>query len=423
MDKTVKVLAVSTTDSVGGAARAAYRIHLAVRETGIESCMFVKNKETIDENITSLDEFAPKNPLSKAFIWFLEKLKNKWQHYVWGKYPGRSEYYMSDLRSTCINGALKKMKCDVLHLHWINQRFLPLDSLPKDKPIVWTLHDSWPFCGICHLPFDCRGYEVACGRCPALRSNRTSDLSNRVWRRKKKIYKDLKLHIVTPSHWLATCAEKSSLFKDLDIRVIPNAIDTDLFRPGEKESLYAEFGLDFRKHYLLFGAMNALRDENKGFRFLVEALARVPDSWLQGMELIVFGADDLIDEHIAGMKVINMGVIHDNRKVASLYQVASITIVPSLSENLSCTIMESLSCGTPVVAFDIGGNSDLIDHKINGYLAKSGDSESLVQGILWCLSNNENGSMSKKARQKVLDNYTPKKIGEQYAALYRSLIG
>jgi glycosyltransferase involved in cell wall biosynthesis len=421
--KAVRVLVISTSDTVGGAARAAYRIHQAVTETGIESRMLVKNKGTNDKNVVSLDSFVFKNPFYRALTWALDKVKNKWQHYVWGKYPARSRYYMSDLRSTSMSGALKKMEYDVLHLHWINQRFLPLGSLPKDKPIVWTLHDSWPFCGICHLPFDCKGYEAACGCCPALQSNSASDLSNRVWRRKKNLYKDLELHIVAPSRWLAECARKSSLFKGLDIRVIPNAIDSDLFCPGERSSLYADLGLDSRKHYLLFGAMNALRDDNKGFRFLVEALERVSGSWNQGVELIVFGTDDSLNNQIAGMKVINMGVIHDNRKVASLYKAASITVVPSLSENLSCTIMESLSCGTPVVAFNIGGNNDLIDHKENGYLAKPKDSESMAQGILWCLSNNESGIMSVKARQKVLANYTSKKIGEQYAALYRSLIG
>ena len=423
MDKAVRVLVISTSDSVGGAARAAYRIHQAVIETGIDSRMLVKIKETSDKTVIPLDDFVPKNPFYKAFTWVLNKLKNKWQHYVWGMYPGKSGLYMSDLRSTSINGALKKMEYDVLHLHWINQRFLPLDSLPKNKPIVWTLHDSWPFCGICHLPFDCKGYESFCGCCPALQSNNASDLSNRVWRRKKKIYRDLDFHIVSPSHWLAVCAGKSSLFKGLDIRVIPNAIDTDLFCPVEKPSLKADMGLESAKHYLLFGAMNALGDKNKGFLFLVEALERVSSSRFREMELIVFGTNDSLDDHVAGMKVINMGVINDNRKVASLYQVASITVVPSLSENLSCTIMESLSCGTPVVAFNIGGNNDLIDHKINGYLAEPKDSESLAQGILWCLSNNENGMMSKKARQKVLDNYTAREIGERYAALYRSLKG
>ena len=92
-----------------------------------------------------------------------------------------------------------------------------------------------------------------------------------------------------------------------------------------------------------------------------------------------------------------------------------------MSENLSCTVMESLSCGVPTVAFNIGGNGDLIDHQINGYLAKEKDVEDLSKGIIWCLENNKDGVLSRNARKKVLDNYTPEIVGKQYAELYSSL--
>ena len=108
--------------------------------------------------------------------------------------------------------------------------------------------------------------------------------------------------------------------------------------------------------------------------------------------------------------------------MAKIYCCASLTVVPSRSENLSCAIMESLSCGTPVAAFDIGGNGDMIDHKENGYLARERNDADLANGILWCLENNNDGALSKAARQKVLDNYTPEIVARQYESLYKSLI-
>jgi glycosyltransferase involved in cell wall biosynthesis len=84
--------------------------------------------------------------------------------------------------------------------------------------------------------------------------------------------------------------------------------------------------------------------------------------------------------------------------------------------------MESLSCGTPVVAFNIGGNSDLIDHQKNGFLAIPFDIDSLTEGIIWCLSNNTNNNLSLMARQKVLNKFSINKIVNQHIDLYKSLI-
>ena len=418
MGNKIRVLSVCTSDSSGGAARAAYRIHLAVQEFGIDSRMFVKDKKTQDDRVIPLSEFVPKNPFYKAFDWVRKKVKNKWQHYQWGKYPKKGPYFMSDLRSTDICGALRKIDYDILHLHWVNLRFLPLDKLPKNKPIVWTLHDSWPFCGVCHVPLDCRRYETGCGCCPQLGSEDEQDLSRRGWLKKQELYQDLDLHIVAPSNWLAACARKSALFNGHDIRVIPNCLDTDTFCPGDREKASQRFGLDSEKHHILFGAMQAVEDKNKGFNFLVDALKRIGTGLSCDTDLVVFGTEEALPDTIGGLTIHSLGILKDRDAIVSIYRAADVTVVPSLSENLSCTIMESLSCGTPAVAFDIGGNGDLIDHQINGYLAKEKDSGDLAVGILWCL---EQDNLPASARKKVSDNYAPEIVGKEYASLYRSL--
>jgi len=418
MENKVRVLSVSTSDSSGGAARAAYRIHRAVQPYGIDSRMLVKTKGTQDDDVLPLDRFLPRGRFYRTYDWARNKVKNQWQHFQWGKYPEKGPYFMSDLRSTDIGNAFDAVGFDVLHLHWVNLRFLPLDKLPKDKPIVWTLHDSWPFCGVCHVPMDCCRYQEACGCCPQLGSTQERDLSRRVWAKKQEIYKGLNLHIVAPSRWMADCARKSTLFGGCDIRVIPNCLDTETFCPGIREDACRRLGLDPERRHILFGAMSAVEDKNKGFDFLVEALKRIGPSLSGDTDLVVFGTGHPLPDEVGGSKVRSLGVLRETADIVAAYRAATVTVVPSLSENLSCTIQESLSCGTPVTAFDIGGNSDLIDHQVNGYLAREKDADDLAGGILWCL---ERENLSFATRKKVLDNYTPEVVGKAYAGLYRSL--
>ena len=422
-DNPPKVLSVCTSDSDGGAARAAYRIHLSQKMLGIESRMLVKNKKSDDPDVIALETFIPRNPLYKAFDWVRNKAQNKLEHHRWNQYPDREKVFMSDLRGTDLHGALHKLDYDILHLHWINQRFIPLDLLPKDKPIVWTLHDSWPFCGVCHYFLDCEQYKQKCGNCPFLHSNNPNDLSRQIWEKKQKAYHGLNLHIVTPSQWLGNCARQSSLIGDFPVTVIPNSLDTDTYRPLSSDEIAPRWSslhsaLKGQKT-ILFGAVNAATDRIKGFVHLLTALQQ-----LQGdnLHLVVFGASKSELGIDLNMPVHYVGYVSDTRELVSLYNMADVMVVPSLTENLSCAIMESLSCQTPVVAFNIGGNSDMIEHQANGYLAEKLNDDDLANGILWCLNHNENNRLGKAGRQKVLANYTYQAVGRQYSQLYATLL-
>lgn len=426
-DKPLKVLSVCTSDSGGGAPRAAYRIHQGVRELGVDSRMFVKDKRTKDANVIALDEFVPHNAFYQAFDWTRNKVKNKIQHYRWNLYPEREKIFMSDLRGTDLHGALRKLDYEVLHLHWINNRFVTLEDLPKDKPVVWTLHDSWPFCGICHYFFECEEYKYHCGCCPFLHSENATDLSHKVWKKKEEIYKNLDLHIVTPSRWLADCAKQSGLLGRFPVSVIPNCLDVEAFRPLNEKEISPKWRklqeIGKTKSLLLFGAVNAATDKIKGFAYLLSALKRLE---LQGhandFELIVFGATESELSMDVKIPIHYVGYVSNTDDLVSLYNLASVMVVPSLTENLSCAIMESLSCATTVVSFNIGGNGDMIEHKVNGYLAKEKDDADLAEGILWCLENNEGNRLGKAGREKVVRNYTFDVVCRQYKALYESVL-
>ena len=423
----LRVLSVCCSDTYGGASRAAYRIHQGVRKSSVDSQMFVQYKQTSDKTVVALDRFVPDNHFYQTFDWLRNKIKNRIQHLRWNRYPNRDSVFMSDLRGTALHGALRKLDYDVIHLHWVNQRFIPLERLPQDKPIIWTLHDSWPFCGICHYFLKCKSYQSHCGCCPFLHSSDSKDLSYKVWRKKSEIYNKLDLHIVSPSRWLATCAKQSSLFKRFPITVIPNCVDVETFRPLEEWEISPRWrSFHERKNqkpFILYGAMNAASDKRKGYLELLFAL-RLLERQGQGndFELIVFGAKESDLSYDVSVPIHYVGYVNDDQELVSLYNIAAVTVVPSLAENLSCTIMESLSCETPVVAFDIGGNGDMIDHGVSGYLAKENDPEDLAKGILWSLSNNKDNHLGVAGREKVLKDYTFNAVASKYISLYNSVL-
>lgn len=422
----LKVLSVCTSLG-GGAGRAAYRIHQGVRDLGVDSRMLLKAGQSNDPNIITLDEFVPHNPLYKAFDWACNKCKNQIQHFRWNRYPEREQVFMSDLRGTDLRRALRKLDYDILHLHWINNRFVSLKDLPKDKPIVWTLHDSWPFCGICHYSFGCKEYQWECGCCPFLHSDDSKDLSYRIWKKKAGIYQDLDLHIVAPSRWLADCAQQSSLLRRRPVTVIPNCLDVNAYRPLDENEISPRWSdlirIKSTKKLVLFGAVNGTRDKVKGFSHLMEALSTLEaQGFVDDMELVVFGASGSELKMDLHFPVHYIGYVGNPQEMVSLYNLADVTVVPSLSENLSCTIMESLSCGTLVAAFNIGGNSDLIEHQRNGYLAKERDDADLAEGIRWCFENNHENQLGKAAREKVLREYRFETICNKYRELYNSVV-
>lgn len=423
MEEQIKVLSANTSDASGGAARAAYRIHGGVRKLGINSYMFVKDKRLSDETVLSLTPFVPVNALYSLYYYIEHKIKNRIQRARWRKYPRRDDVFLSDLRSVSLHGALQKIDFDILHLHWINLRFLNLKELLKiQRPIVWTLHDSWAFTGICHYSYDCDKFKSQCGACPFLRSSDNDDLSHRVWKEKKMIYHKLNLHIVTPSTWLADLARESTLLKNFPITVIPNCLDTDVFKPVDKVHVLSDLGLNNSKKKILFGAVNALNDSNKGFKQLIEALSHFEHSVdCSKYELLVFGTDKPINEIQTPLQIHYLGYIKQDTELVKVYNAADVMVVPSLSEVFGQTASEAMACGTPVVAFNCTGIKEVVEHKITGYLAEPYSPEDLANGILWCEQNNLFGELSVNARNRVVENYSVERVAAKYKALYKNL--
>jgi glycosyltransferase involved in cell wall biosynthesis len=413
----IKPLLISTNDINGGAARAAYRLHRGLQNIGVDSKMLVQNKQSDDYTV-----IASASKLSKG----IGKLKPTLDILPLQLYPQRDEKLVFSLQwlPDQLTGKVAKISPDVINLHWINGGCLKIETITQfKKPMVCTLHDMWAFTGGCHYNGDCMNYTNACGACPQLHSNKEKDLSRWIWQRKAKAWHNLNLTIVTPSHWLAKCAASSSLLKDVRIEVIPNGIDTEQYKPIQKPVARAILGLPEDKQLILFGAMSATSDPRKGFNLLQSALQNLSQSaCAERVELVVFGASESKNSPELGFKSHYLGRLHDDISLSLVYAAADVFIAPSVQDNLPNTVMESLACGTPCVAFDIGGMCDMIEHQQNGYLAKPFNIEELARGIAWVLEDEERlRKLGVNAREKVEQNFTLEIQARKYLSVYKDI--
>ena len=409
----MKVLIINSYDIQGGAARAAYRLHQALQKDGVASQMLVQFKQSSDHSVIEC------NSRKERLLW---KVRMKLELWKLRQYRKRTKGLFSCAfgPSGSLAERISRINPDIVHLHWITAAMIPIEELARIRqPIVWSLHDMWPFTGGCHYDEECGKYKVECGACPVLGSESHDDLSKSVLHRKQKAFGKIRdLTVVGLSRWLTECAQESLLFGSRRIVNLPNPIDTGMFKPFDKKQSRELWDIPPNKKLILFGAMGATSDPRKGFEKLRNALTSIED---RSAELLVFGStgNQVADDF--GFKVHYLGELKDDLSLRTLYSAADVMVVPSLQENLSNAIMESLACGTPVVAFDIGGNSDMIEHKYNGYLASAHNTEDLAQGIEWVLSQKDN-HLGENARKKVLNEFDASLVAKRYIALYQELL-
>lgn len=412
----MKILLLNTFDNHGGAAIATYRLHTGLRSIEVDSKLLVQSKKTSDSSV--IGPLSKRQKIFNFFRPYLDGMITRW-------YRDRDKVFFSPawLPERLIS-RIDIQKPDVVHLFWITDGFFKIETLKKLKqPVVWTLHDMWPFTGGCHYDDECGKFQQACGNCPILNSGKEKDLSRRIWSRKKKSWNEIPIVIVATSQWLADMARLSSLFKNKRVVVIPNGIDTDVYKPINKDVARSAYNLPKDKSLILFSAVSANSDKRKGYHLLKQALEQISQTGsASNFELVIIGATKPVDSPDLGMNVHYMGHMHDEISQVLLYSAADVLVAPSRQENLANTVMESLSCGTPVVAFNIGGMPDMIDHQINGYLANPFDSDDLADGVLWVVDNKERHEiLSKQAREIVKERYSLKKIAEQYSTLYQDI--
>lgn len=418
----MKVLIVSTSERVGGAAVAANRLMKALNKNGVKARMLVNNKITADPEVLEVPGKWRKK-YNFIFERFLIFLLNAF-----------SRKRLFDIDPSFTGSDITRLDCfkeaDVIHLHWINQGMLSLRDLRKvlrsGKPVVWTMHDQWASTGICHSTGDCVAFRQACGLCPLLAHRRKKDLSNRVFLRKKDMNRQHPVLYVTCSHWLESNVMSSGIMETQKVTAIPNPIDVASFKPLLKSDCRALCRLPLDKKLVLVGAVK-VTDWRKGFDYMVKAFARLgelrPDL-MQRFEIVAIGDGASSIQAVVPFVVNGYDYVSSEEDLVRLYNAVDFFFTPSLFENLPNMIMEAMACGVPCIGFEVGGIPEMIDHKRNGYVARYKDVDDLVSGISWllALSDAEYAGMARACRDKVEKQYSEEKIAGSYRDIYEYVL-
>ncbi len=425
----MKVVHLSTSD-LGGAGMACRRLHLSLLNAGIQSHLLTLYKFTTDVPYHSryqASEGAGIPFLAKGIDTVRKALKysgilppryvrmaNK---HLKNRPVGFENFSFAVSPYHLQNHPLVR-DADIVHLHWVSEGYLDFNSFfPGMKhKLVWTLHDMNPFTGGCHHSDECQKFQNDCALCPQLKNTVDENFGCVMLKDKIKSLKNIpnnQLHIVSPSRWLGNLSIKSRLFERFNHSVIPNPLDPKVFYPQEKSGIRNELGLPNDKKIILF-ISHHIDNQRKGLKNLLNALQT-----LNREDVLVCSAgNELKEEELSGIR--HLGYIRNEIEMAKVYSAADLFVLPSQAENLPNTICESLFCGTPVVAFDIGGIPELLVPS-NGKLAEPGRTESLADAIQYVLDHPENydrNEISKSINKLMADTVVADKYIRVYNQIY-----
>lgn len=409
----MRVFALNLSDSVGGAAKAAFRIHQAVRGVGVDSSLIVNRKTLNDPHIVgSNSSFAKLIDKFRSGVGVLAARLIRTQN---------SDYHSPAIFPTRWSKKLNRSIADVIHLHWIGGEMISINDLGAiEKPLVWTLHDMWAFSGAEHYSENMRWKE---GYTQLNRpvGEAGFDINLLTWLRKQKAWQK-PLQIVTPSQWLADCVKTSVLMRDWPVEVIPNPIDVDQWIPVDKKIAREKLGLPQEVPLILFGAIGGAADPRKGFDLLQAALQKLSGT-IHGLELVIFGQDAPEQSVDLGFPIHYLGHLANEVDMQMAYSAADALIAPSRQEVFGQTASEAHACACPAVAFEGTGLADVIEHQKTGYLAKAGNVQDLADGIAWVLeSGSQSNALNTAARARAIEKFSYPVVAQQYKNIYSKII-
>jgi glycosyltransferase involved in cell wall biosynthesis len=401
----VKVLQVSTADQGGGAEAVALSLHRALRARGHDARLAVGYRRTSEDGVLEIAGAGSRRQraLTHPGV-LLEALR------------GHEDFGFPASRRLL---DLAPWPPDVVHVHNLHGGYFDLRALPelaRRGPLVATLHDAWLLTGHCAHPFDSDGWLRGCGDCPHLDTypalHRDGTAFNLA--RKRSIYDGMQVAVVTPSRWLMDMVERSILASAaVQRQVIPNGVDLDVFRPGDRAEARRELGVEDDAALVVFAAQGGRTNEFKDFPTLRAALAR--------LEVPVVAA--ALGDPTPGAEQVGRATIRSAGEVppagvARWLQAADLYVHPSRADTFPSGVLEALACGTPVVASRLGGIPEQLRDE-TGVLVGPGDPGALasaIESLLADLSRRER--MSAAAAEDARTRFSLDRQVDAYAEVY-----
>ena len=431
----MRIIQIHSTDGGGGGGLVAYHLMDGLCKHGHESELFVGSvKLSQDTHVKYLtrkghiaSQLANLFPLPRKCKTAIRLIINNLTSpriiakYLTGK--ERDTVYKSykDVKR------ILATKPDVVHCHNLHSNYFDLSALvylSQHVPTVITLHDAWLLTGHCAHFFDCEKWKTRCGNCqnlsvyPAIRKDATAYN----WKKRSEIYKNCKLYVTAPSKWILDAAYQSILNAGIvDSAVIPNGIDLDVFRPGDKIFARDVLSLPQDRFIIVFSASGLKRNAFKDYQCLRETL-KILGSSRQDVLCIAMGDSGDVEFIGESVEIRFIPFISDAEIVAQYYQAADVYVHPAKAETFGLVIVEAEACGLPVVASAVGGIPELIVDGETGYLVPSGDAEVMAERILQLKEDVVlREMMGKNAAKLAKERYDDKVMVERYLEFYNDI--
>jgi glycosyltransferase involved in cell wall biosynthesis len=425
----LKILLLNYIDSGGGAAIAAKRLLNELCHNNIDAVLGVIKKKSFDNSVIVLKRhsFIEHYSFYRIIIKIFKKIiyiKNK---IFKNDFKTSNKILHSTNTKTLIDiNYINNSDYDLIHLHWVNCDMISIEDIAKiNKPIVWTMHDCWIFCGAEHYPNilekDIRFIE-GYNKKNKPKTTLGTDICRKTWERKKKAWKNTKFNFISPSNYEKDCFVKSALLKNSqnNCTVIPNIIPENIFKPIDNKLLKELYQIPSDKKVIGFGAAGVVIEKKsiKGEYLLLDSFKKLHNK--SDYQLVIFGDNNNLFLNELQISIFSTGFISNPYILAGIYNLCDVFVCPSLLENLPNVCIESIFCGVPVTAFNTGGIPDIVEHKKTGYLAQCFDSEDLYNGILYCIDNHD--ELSHNALLKARNDFNNKTIAQKHINLYKSII-
>lgn len=412
----MKVVSIGTYDLGGGAARAAFRQHEALRRAGMDHWMLVGKKTSTDPYVIE----AP--PMPRSYIRSRKASLIRQFAIDRNRTPLSDTWFSFPLRDTGLAELDLVRSSDIINVHWASG-FLSLNGLDElftlNKPVIFTLHDQWAYTGGCHYTAGCEGFRKDCSGCPQLAID-PYNVPATTLRLRKELAQARRGTVVGPSLWMHRTASDSPVFAGWRHEHLPMPLDLDAFTPQPRESALAQLNLTPGPWRILFVA-DRVSEKRKGFHDLLDVARRVESVSGRAVHFLAMGKAADIPPDLEP-RIESVGHLSDIAQIAATYSAADAMLLPSYEDNLPNTMLEALACGTPVIGYDIGGLPDMVRPNQSGALVPKDDTAALAKALTDILASGATESLRHSCRQIAEQNFSYPLHAQRCFDLYENLL-